>query len=433
MALVELGRPVQRHVATRPGRGAAPSAVRRSTAVRLLQRVGRRGVPPDHQVGVGAQRRTRRSVPRTTTSLAASCSNSASTSAARSRRAAPAAGSRPGTPTTSCTGGGVELPDPGARGAARCRRWVGGLLMLRSILPDLATRCRPPPAPSVRRRGCRLRRRPRRPAPAWAGSAAADARRTRSRWPDRYCGRPPPQRVTSAASGGGQRRRRAGRPARARTRSTRSASARCSTACSPYRPIEARRRAPVPSGPRRCAHLVLKKVTALTAYPSVAGTRKPDSSGSSASGGSASVTSADARVVQRAHRLGGARASDAASSRAAGRAGTARITASASTTVGSGIGAERPAATRPVGEPARVPAAPSSTPLPRPPVGDGVDQSAQPTLDRSPKTGAAGRARAARRGSAARTAAASVCSLLGRLAQRRDRDGQRQSRSARPA
>ena len=243
MALVELGRPVQRHLRpdrreVRPERGAA------QPAVRLLQRVGAsaRATRPSGRRRPAARRRRRcRGPPRPSRPAARTAP---STSAGDVVAQRPAAASRPGTPTTSCSGWSSL--------SSRSR----AALVCSVDAPARASTCRPcrsrgsvmshaPCGGGSRRTGrrprCRRRRTPRRPARASA-AARPRAGATRSTWPTAYCG--------SAAAPAGHPWRRngagSGAPRIGRGRPCASATSvvvvdAAAPRSSPYRPSEARR------------------------------------------------------------------------------------------------------------------------------------------------------------------------------------------------
>ena len=107
----------------------------------------------------------------------------------------------------------------------------------------------------------------------------------------------------------------------------------CSVDSSPRRPSDAR----ISTVSPRRGHLVEKNVTAFTAKPWPAGTRNPESSGSTVPGGRARVTSATLAYSSTPTSAAAVR-STPSSSRAAGAAGTASTTASASTDSASIVG-----------------------------------------------------------------------------------------------
>ncbi len=107
-----------------------------------------------------------------------------------------------------------------------------------------------------------------------------------------YCGSAPPHRVTRLATGAPRTPLAAARSAAASAVS--SASSRCSTCSSPIRPTEQRTKIRSGARCRSCGHFTEENVTALTGWPSTAGTRYPLVSGScgNAARGYASVTMA---------------------------------------------------------------------------------------------------------------------------------------------
>ena len=233
--------------------------------VGLLQVVGGSRVPPDHQVGVGAQpgdvvrcRGPRRPWP---------------PAGRTARRPRAASASRSPSPS-----GVAQLEHRPHRVADHVVELLGELaavgvslglrrasLMGHSSLPSVTGS----PGRLRRRRGRRsaggdagrdadpVVRRAADREPGHRGRPRARIRPTRSRWPTAYCGSPPPQRVTRASTGAAPtpEQRRAGRPSDAATSSSSSRCSGCSSPVPAHRGAQRRRRsarpglaAPLPLG-----------------------------------------------------------------------------------------------------------------------------------------------------------------------------------------
>ena len=275
MALVELRRAVQRRLCDHTGSRCRPERGAAQPVVGVLQLLDRLGVPPDHDVGVGAQpgdvvdARGRRR-PRCGELVEQLLDLGASPLRPVARRSGRG---QPEHRPHRVADGVVDLAD-----LAGCRRWAHGL-----ILPAVAR------GPQVGQR--RLGRR----APGRDAGRDADAvvRRAADRQPgdgrDQRRGSGPPgrggRRRTAAARRPSAARgcRRGGREARARRDRSASATATSSSSGAGGPPPRGAGRprcaAASRSGrrrPRTQAHLAKEKVDALIVRPSTGGTRKPE-------------------------------------------------------------------------------------------------------------------------------------------------------------
>ena len=245
--------PVQRHL--RPDRREA--ATERRTPERVvgaLELLGGLGVPPDHDVGVGAQ---------------------------AGHVVRPAHHHVVGGELLEQRldllglGGAVGVAEQVLEAEHRPHRVADGLVQLAGaggvacVMPPLCRARRrgrrPPSGPRRCRPGCRPRRTPPRRPPARApGPTSARIRATRSRWPTAYCG----SAAAPALHVGVDRRRP---PARSRRRGRRARSRparrrrRCSAASSRCRPMEVRRWTTPAAAPasRTQPHLLALNVAAL--------------------------------------------------------------------------------------------------------------------------------------------------------------------------
>ena len=260
----------------------APSAVRRSRPYASCSASAAGGVPPDHEVGVGAQARDvvgaadhdvlRGQLRRT---------------ARRPRPAQLVAGRRasgrrgPEHRPHRVADDVVELADP--RGV--------GLLLMSLILPCASSSVSAAAAPrrdAGRDADAVIGGAGERPA-RWAAGRRGP-RRPGRRGPTAYCGRPPPQRDTAASTRVGQRSTPRSRGQLARTRSTRSASVRCSTCSSPCAADEAR--TSTEPGAAQVRPLLVEERDRLHREPLRRRHQEPGQLGQHGARGSASVTSA---------------------------------------------------------------------------------------------------------------------------------------------
>src|SRR5690606_3768510 len=340
---VELGGAVQRHVRPHRLHGAAQAGAPEQ-AVRLLEQVAVLGVPPDHQVGVGAQ--AREVVGAADRDVLGGELVEQLLDLVRV--------------TGTVLGQHVLQLEDGPQGVADDLVEVPGqLALVRDPVGGggggVVTHTAHSPAPAWRLcTGAAVRSRTSCGSPriwsaavcalvlqaglrtAWeaaartarAGRAArcSRTRATRAWWPTGYWGRPSSHRVTRVATGSASRPVAAFRSRR--DTSTRSASSRRRISVSPCRPTEVRTTATSGFPAAIQPHFCEAKVAALMVRPSTGGTRKPLPSGRSA------ASRRKARVIRAMEAYSTPASSAAAagasprSSRAAAGAGTATTTAS---------------------------------------------------------------------------------------------------------